>query len=342
MQKEIFAICDSDVRYATKIYEYINSRQSDKYDVYLYTDRKDLDAALFNKNIAILLISEDECTDGETFPNVAHTMILQSKEYTGESYLQDSIYKFQSGDSLLREVMGYCAKKDSISVRRKSMAPLKVIGIYSPIKRCFQTTFAVTLGQILAASAKSLYLNFECFSGFDKLRVANGPDMLDLVYYLSCNEETFSYRVGSTVLGIGPLDYVPPSRSYMGCRMVSAQMWLKLIAAVEEFTEYEYLILDLSENITGLFDILRACDLVYTIVSDGDVAVAKLYQYELLLSDCAYGDILDKTKRIRIPMFRRIPEEFEMLPYSELSNFVKGLIKSEDPTAAMIYKEIHV
>lgn len=46
MQKEIFAICDSDVRYATKIYEYINSRQSDKYDVYLYTDRKDLDTKM--------------------------------------------------------------------------------------------------------------------------------------------------------------------------------------------------------------------------------------------------------------------------------------------------------
>lgn len=45
---------------------------------------------------------------------------------------------------------------------------LHVTGFYSPVKRSLQTTFAVTMGQLLE-KGRALYVNREPFFGLEKL-----------------------------------------------------------------------------------------------------------------------------------------------------------------------------
>lgn len=323
MKKPVLAICDEEGTYASKLYEFIHEREKETYEVVLFTGAGECELFMKERKISILVISEvlrAILTGGINAENV----LILTDNRPGPQAPGNSIYRFQSGEMVLKDILKYCAEGSAPVIRRNTDKPLSVIGVYSPIKRTFQTTFAITLGQILSKRGKALYLNFECFSGFDStMSSKNKSDLMDLMYFWSCGSDNFSVRLGSVIETIGTLDYVPPVHSFRNFEGISSEKWLEFIRAFEEYTDYEYLILDLSENVNGLLDILRICSEIFTLTDDRRISTAKLNQYETLLRETMYEDLLDKTRQMQIPIFREIPEDFEMLPYSEIAEYIK-------------------
>jgi len=330
MEKNKLVICDTEEGYARKMYEYMQSKYSDIYEIMLFTNELAF-AEYVKENYAdFLLLSNNSMRIEIPDKHVGQTVVLSdSQDYILE---EPAVYKYSSADSIMQEVMSLYAttdKMNTVSGRRKG-EKIKVIGIYTPIRRSFQTTFALTLGQILAKDSKTLYLNFESFSGFDVLSgKLTKTDLLDLVYFAECAEDSFSYRLNSITESIGNLDYIPPTKVYTRFSEINKDQWLKLIDVISEKTEYEFLILDLSEHVVGLFEILDRCDRIYTITSKERTASAKMAHYENMIREGEYKSILDRTSNIDIPYFREIPSAFEMLPYSELAVHIKNILKSE-------------
>ena len=52
--------------------------------------------------------------------------------------------------------------------------------------------------------------------------------------------------------------------------------WLDLFREIEKVSEYEFLILDLSDCLMDLWEILQSCDHIYTIVREDPLAMAKI------------------------------------------------------------------
>lgn len=329
MKKQIIAICDEDRFYAQKIYEYIHEREASSYEVILFTEIEAVERFMLRDRINILLVSSVSRALIKGKLNAEHILIL-TREATAPMQ-PDEIYKYQSGDKILKAVMQFCSERDKQTVKRKCGRPINVIGVYSPIKRAFQTTFSIALGQILAKKGKALYINFECFSGFDSLMNKNYvTDLMDLVYFWRLGESNFSYRLESMVESIGNLDFVPPVHSFRNFEEITGEQWTGFLNTLEEYTDYEYLVLDLSENVNGLLDILRMCRTVYTLTDRNRVSRAKLIQYEALLKEYCYSDVLEKTRMTEIPTFREIPGDFELLPYTELTRFIKEQVLHEE------------
>lgn len=184
MGKKSFAICDSNEVYARKLYDYFFVKESESYELFLFTSRDELENFASKRHIEIVLISDQLIGSKEEMSNVDHVIRLKSEE---ANLSTSEIYKYKSGESILKEVMYYCAQKASEPGRRECGRPLRIIGVYSPVKRCFQTSFSITLGQILAQRGKTIYLNFESFSGFDVFRKSQvNQDITDLIYSLTC------------------------------------------------------------------------------------------------------------------------------------------------------------
>ena len=60
----------------------------------------------------------------------------------------------------------------------------KVLGVYSPVGRCLKTSFALTIGKLLAQEERVLYLNLEEFSGLSVLmKEEYKSDLSDLLYF---------------------------------------------------------------------------------------------------------------------------------------------------------------
>ena len=96
---------------------------------------------------------------------------------------------------------------------------------------------------------------------------------------------------------------------------------------IEELDEYAYVVLDLSESMQGLFEILRLCTKVYTLTLEDRIAQGKLLQYEQILAMYEFGDVLGKTKRLCIPHICRLPEELEQLTKGDMADLVRRLIR---------------
>ena len=175
-------------------------------------------------------------------------------------------------------------------------------------------------------------MNFEHYAGLGELLPkAQQLDMADLLYFLNTEKEKFRIRMRTMVQQLGNLDYIPPMRAGQNLLPVTAEEWTGLLEKIEDLGEYEYVILDLSESMQGLFDILRKCKKVFTSVGKDRMAERKLMQYEQLLALSEYEDVLEKTEKLDLTEIHRLPEELEQLTRGELAEVAKKIaVKLEE------------
>lgn len=81
-----------------------------------------------------------------------------------------AVYKYQSSEKVIREVMACYGVENGVDTSPALLPKkeMRIIGIYSPVGRTQKTSFALTMGQILAKERAVLYLNMESYSGFER------------------------------------------------------------------------------------------------------------------------------------------------------------------------------
>jgi len=329
LKKKLFALCDPEAEYTRRFCDYISRKTEYPFEVAAFTSVEKLKQFCAETKVDVLLISESvydialkELTGGEIF------VLREGEDVDTDS----SIYKYQPCDAVLREVMCYCVENgmEQMTKSRQGSLGVKLIGLYTPVHRCMQTTFAVTLGEILAREHKVLYLNFESFSGWEKrLERDFSMDMSDLLYYMSNAREALVYKLQGMTHTLQKLDYIPPFFSYMDLARITPEQWRLLFLELERITAYEYIILDLSETMQGLFELLRMCTKVFTLFREDEGALAKLYQYETLLEKCDYSDVLEKSRRYKLPYIKNIPYDLQQLTYGELADYIREIVDEE-------------
>lgn len=333
MKQKIFAICDTEEAYAIRLTEYLLEKVKLPYAVHLFTKVEELRRFADREEIEILLIAES-------------ALMLLKEEYIRQQVMQ--LFVLQEGEGSKRDDLCYISKFQSpeklVTVLFESAGELtgwnrdavaedmavKLIGIYSPVKRCLQTSFALTMGQILAKEHRTLYFNFECYSGFGQmLRREFSADLMDLMYYYRCAKDKLALRLPAVIQNINGLDYIPPMQSHTGVREVTGIQWLELCRSIAAVGQYEYVILDLDDGMDGLFDLLCGCHRIYTITKEDSFAVAKLNHYEQILRFNELDEIADKTVKCRFPIFKEVPANLELMTHGELAGYVRAIIRED-------------
>ena len=331
MDKRILAIFDSEENYAYRLMEFISEKLNHPFEIYVFTDRNKFFSCARIKDIECLLISETAYKQDVEAVKIPHIIILSEN---GESLSKalHHINKYQSCENILHEVMEYYTDQagDVPAALRTRGRRMRIIGIYTPVGRCLQTTFSLTLGQMLARRYKTLYLNFEIYSGFGKILSRSfNSDISDLMYYFSCAREKLAYRMESMVETVNGLDFIPPAEIYQNLAGIRGSQWIDLFQEIEKTSEYEYLILDLTDGIMDLWEVLKECDNIYTIYRDDGIAMAKIEQYERALEHMSFGDITARSTRFKLPVFRQLPIHFEELTYGELAGYIREKVFPE-------------
>lgn len=329
MQKR-FVICDSDSHYTERFINVVQERLEQEFSLYVYENIQQLKELLAGKTAEIVLISQFlyEHLKKEELSRINHLFLL-CEEPSGKS---NEICRYQAADAILRQVFQtYAEHTEQLPANQTATSQnIHFIGIYTPIGRCLQTTFAVTLGQLLAKNHRTLYLNFEGFSGLRRV-FQDTPDynMMDFVYFYDCAREKFLYRLEHMVQTMNGLDFISPFESYMELASITGAKWKEIFHYLEEKSPYEYIILDLSEQMNGLLDILRLCEKVYTITKDDGFALAKMEQYEQMLRGMDYEDVWEKTIQRKLPIFRQIPAHIEQFTYGDVADYTRNLLRED-------------
>lgn len=330
MAQKILAVCDKEEKYLYRLVECLENRELLPFSICAFTNERALRKFSSKTEIELLLIAEGSYVEEIKQLPITHILILnESGNEAGEGI--KNINKYQSAEGIFREIMeNYMGNAQEAPRRLQSGSQMKIIGNYTPVRRCLQTTFALTMGQILAKEHKVLYMNFESYSGLSYLLNREfSLDITDVLYYFNCEREKLAYRLAGMVQSINGMDFIPPAVSYQDLCGVTGEQWLHLFREVEASTSYEYLILDLSEQMNGLFNILRQCFKVYTITREDGFAAAKIKQYEAMLCMSDYEDVTAKTKKWSLPVFHRLPNGLDQLTHGELASYVKKIVEED-------------
>ena len=325
----ILAVCDTEEAYASKLTEYINRKEAFPFQARFFSNIEKVREFCQRQEIEVLLLSEKWYPVELDTRKVDKIFILQqSPDFEGKDV--GSVWKYQSSETLLKELLALLAKEPGKTAHIMRRQGLHVTGFYSPVKRSLQTTFALTMGQLLAKKGKTLYVNLESCSGLGKLMGKEfSHDLSDLLYYLQNGKNSIGYYLSSITEQIGNLEVLPPMRCQMDLISISTREWLQLFYEIEVCTEYEYLLLDISDSVQGLFELLQQCDRIFTITAEDGVALAKIDQYERMLDQCQYEEILKKTCKCKFPQISYLPKQLERLPACELAQMAKEYLKEE-------------
>lgn len=332
MAKRVMAVYDVDPLYAERFAEFVNHREQVPFSVMAFTALERLKAYGADHEIELLLINTSVSREEMNKIGAARVVTLADGEIVPLVEQYPSVYKYQAADNIMREVMAcYCADSEDTGYAMVSKIS-RIIGIYSPINRCLKTSFALTMGQLLARDSKVLYMNLEDCSGFGHLIGEEYKGGLsDLLYYYSQNG--FSWiRLGSVVYTWGDLDYVPPVKYPEDLCQVTSQVMADLLVRIAGESAYEAIILDLGQFGKKATEVLEICDVVYMPVKDDCVSAAKVEEFEEYLVSSGHEPLKNRIQKLKLPYhcsFGRRDNYLEQLLWGELGDYTRQLLRKQ-------------
>ena len=155
-------------------------------------------------------------------------------------------------------------------------------------------------------------------------------DMTDILYYFNNIRGEFVNKFRESLSNYNGLDMIKPAFYYIDLAYITPDVWDDFLNEIIGMNEYDYIILDLSEYLQGLFDsFLSRCFVIYTLTANDSRAQSKIFHYEQMLNEYKYDEILSKTKKINIPVIRNLPGEIDRLLYTELGDYVRKATMGE-------------
>ena len=174
MAQPRMALCDGNIHYGRKLTDYLAHQKAFPYEVIHFSDWDQFTAYRKNRKsheaITHLIISDDMLADMPSDTGVVKTFLLTTENRMTENTDEAGIcriYRYQPAGHIMRSLLANLEEEqaDTGGCRQKKHGT-EIIGVYTPVKRCMQTSFCILLGQMLAKRKRTLYLNMECFSGF--------------------------------------------------------------------------------------------------------------------------------------------------------------------------------
>ena len=326
--RKVMALCDTEEEYARLMTEFLKRYKDLPWELHTYTSVEELLLREQHQSLSMLVVAESTYTEEIKKLQPGRLVVLNESGMLRINELHN-VDKYQQAEEVLKCLLSiYMEIADVQFPRLRKNSKVVFIGNYSPIRRSMQTSFALTMSQLLAQEHRTLYLNFEHYAGITELLPdVQTFDLADLLYFLNAEKDKFYLRMQSMLHHKGKLDYIPPMKSGQNLLTVTSAEWQGLLQKIEDTGEYEYVILDLTESMQGLFDILRLCKHIFTMTCEDRISRSKLLQYEQILSLYEYEDVLGKTKHLNLSHIRRLPEELEQYTKGDLADMVKELLK---------------
>lgn len=296
MRGRQIAVCCEEEGYVRRFTDYANGQKDSLFTVHGFTGVRDLAAYTKEHPAEILLISEELWRDYTGALEAGEIFLLTEGDYQQEGE-PPGICRYQSCREILRNALNLYAERtqtdSGLAVRTDKM---KKLGVYSPIGRSGKTSFAMALGREIGKKKRTLYLNLEEYSGFASLYpYGDGGTLSELMYFLKQGKKAFACKLEGMTQEINGVECILPVRSPVELRHIRKEDWEQLLDMLEKESRCEAVILDLGGTVNGLFELLDACDWIYTPTEQEETAKAKFGQYEDTLKILELDEVMKRT-----------------------------------------------
>ena len=243
MNRRTLAICDPEQAYACRLMDALSRREDFPFEVLAFTGAERLQDSLARKPVQILLIAQGLFRE-EMKDWVRHVILLQEEENSPVQELP-CVSKYSSVLRIAKKVTETAMQTEKLPFLQ-TVGKACVYGFYTPVGRSLQTTFALTMGQLLAANKRVLYLNFECCAGLTEMlgKQADNTEFASLLYYLQESKEQFLGRLYQAAECINGMDFILPASCGYDLYGIAREEWRRLLDLLDD-GQYDVILLDL-------------------------------------------------------------------------------------------------
>lgn len=333
MNNGLIVLLDGDTAYSGCLCEYIELHTSLGYETIAFTQIETFLEFSENKQIDILLITEDLFSSLPLYRISFLNLFILSSSNTDSLLEKDSFsfnifFKYQSMQSLIHKIMSHFSPDRHNYTAFAVSTSTVLIGVYSPIKRCGKTSFSIALATAYSSRTPTLFITFDEFAG-EYLNISKDRRSIsELMLYLIENNSDMLNHLDSIVCNINGLDIIPPAIYSDDLRQLTSDTLIRFFSQLKN-TKYHYIIIDFADTLSDILPLLNLCDKVYMPVVNDDISRSKLSGFLNMSKTVSSNFSEDIFTLIAPPVFSYTSGEasiYNQLMLSPLSRYITSNI----------------
>ena len=252
MQSISMVLIDSDTKFMEGLEWKLLEELGEKAEIESITEQEYFEEYFEKpKSIDVLVIHEEQYTECVRKQNVTLTFVLQENE-AGQP--EDSricmLHKYMNLNEMVRFITEKVSRRLNIQSNTDANRITRGIMVYSPIGGAGKTTTAMGLAIALEKQGKKvLYFNVENVQNF-QWYIQDKSYAYDELAACIVNEEEHALSYLKNALGHEEFDYVKPLRQSVLAYGITEENYFYFISRILEANVYDYIIFDVSSELT--------------------------------------------------------------------------------------------
>lgn len=311
MKKMVLAMFDSD-GYTGRLADYLSQKENLMMDVRLFTNAASLIHFLYNHKVEVLLVGEnDQEQIAECRQNIRHIVLLSEGDCVREGSECTVIFKYQSAESIVKELLELIAEDDGICLSNQRMLSKTVefIGVYSPFGGAGVSSYSIKLAKEYSIPYRVLYINLELLNGIQRPETGQktlsdeavtGRGMSELIFFLKQQKEKVALKLQSLVQTRHGVECIESVEDYRDLYSMDKEDLRRLLEVLSEEVEYEKIIFDIGCLSDATLELMRYCNVLYLPCAVFPVQVSKQAAFEQLLHREGMEELISQIKFVRM------------------------------------------
>ncbi|MBE6004046.1 MAG: hypothetical protein E7232_08200 [Lachnospiraceae bacterium] len=356
--QHILAFFDEDQIYSDRFKKFASAHSNCPFTVYSFHDYKTLESFSQDHPIELLVGSEakssrhgsDVLSSGNPSEeeiraslkdplykipakSLIHLSESPTEAYNGSQKNNEhkhEIYKYQSGENILREILSLYGKKDSGPKSTDSEALAKLYLVFSPIGRSGKTTFARSLTRALSRDCNVLYITLEEVSDLEDSHCdALFHDTLSEAFYFFKEGKLSGERFRNLIYHSDDYDHLLPVRTPEDLTTLDSKELFDFIEHIRSVSGKDAIVLDTDSILSRIEVLLPQASRIFMPVMDDRISNLKLELLESHLSKSQSTEVLDNITKLIVPDTRQFKSGTDNLPGNDpLLDYASAVIKN--------------
>lgn len=280
---------------------YIKRKHKNINQVRIFTNKNILYNFLRDRQINVLLVSEDKLIEGVEDENIEEICVLSEGNYLLEDNEEKKniIYKFQSGEQILMKLYEFYPELNN-NTNNKNSNKSKIISVFSFDESFAKDNFSFNLANQYGIIKKTLLIDFNLFHGMYQLQdLKSEKNLSEFLYFLKSRVPNILLKMTMETQRLGSFDYlkgVTFGPDLYDLTSSDIEFWLKEL----DTSDYEVIIFNIGFYMQTMLDLFRKSDDLYFITNESPWSQSLYNNLEEQLTWVGYEDIINELKVIEV------------------------------------------
>ena len=294
MRNSPLYICDNDEVYLEKLSKYIMKKKNSPFLVKTFSKTAFLETEHLSEGI--FLISSSLIGEDTKALDAHRTIILNEGELKKSFAGFAAVNKFQPA-SVIYEKLLQCQmeREDIVCIgdAGRGKKKLKMIGVYSPVKRIGKSLFTAQMCSEESQSGKILKLSLEEFSK----EAEEGAGLSEVIYLYRQKKLHMIFGAHDIIRHDKAYDYILPVQCPFDLRDMTSEDWVKLLEQIEEQGIYDSVWLDFDTMPPDMM-LFERCEKIYVPYINTEDELRRILRFEKLLELMPEYNIQEKIVKV--------------------------------------------